>query len=108
MGHGGTRYKAWHGVAWRGMACLPPSLPLPHPPSPLSLTPLSPLTPHPLTSSLPSSLGIDGLNTISNHVLEVNVILGIEAARTKISDEISYIMAAYGIHIDLRHLMLLR
>ena len=34
-------------------------------------------------------------------------ILGIEAARTKISDEISYIMNAYSIHIDNRHLMLL-
>lgn len=34
-------------------------------------------------------------------------ILGIEAARTKISDEISYIMEAYNIHIDNRHLMLL-
>jgi DNA-directed RNA polymerase III subunit RPC1 len=34
-------------------------------------------------------------------------ILGIEAARTKISDEIFYIMNAYSIHIDNRHLMLL-
>jgi DNA-directed RNA polymerase III subunit RPC1 len=38
---------------------------------------------------------------------QVMDVLGIEAARTKISDEISYIMNAYGIHIDCRHLMLL-
>ncbi len=40
----------------------------------------------------------------ANQVLDV---LGVEAARSKISAEILYIMDAYGIHIDCRHLMLL-
>nr|CCA19646.1 DNAdirected RNA polymerase III largest subunit puta [Albugo laibachii Nc14]CCA23078.1 RNA polymerase III putative [Albugo laibachii Nc14] len=51
--------------------------------------------------------GIDGLNTRSNHIIEVEKTLGIEAARELISSEVSYIMSAYGIGIDRRHLMLL-
>jgi DNA-directed RNA polymerase III subunit RPC1 len=53
------------------------------------------------------SPGIDGRSTWTNHVLEVGNVLGIEAARTQISSEISYIMNAYGIGIDGRHLLLL-
>ena len=53
------------------------------------------------------SPGIDGLNTTTNHVLEVETVLGVEAARTQISKEIDNIMSAYGIGIDLRHLLLL-
>mmetsp|Transcript_16510 Transcript_16510/g.38222 ORF Transcript_16510/g.38222 Transcript_16510/m.38222 type:complete len:485 (+) Transcript_16510:1172-2626(+) len=53
------------------------------------------------------SPGIDGPKTVTNNILEVEQVLGIEAARTKISEEITYIMNAYGIHIDCRHLMLL-
>jgi DNA-directed RNA polymerase III subunit RPC1 len=53
------------------------------------------------------SPGIDGRFTTTNHVLEVESVLGIEAARTQISYEISYIMNAYGIGIDSRHLLLL-
>lgn len=53
------------------------------------------------------SPGIDGRYTWTNHVLEVETVLGIEAARTQISSEISYIMNAYGIGIDSRHLLLL-
>jgi DNA-directed RNA polymerase III subunit RPC1 len=34
-------------------------------------------------------------------------VLGIEAARTVIAQEIKYIMTAYGITVDRRHLMLL-
>jgi DNA-directed RNA polymerase III subunit RPC1 len=51
--------------------------------------------------------GVDGLNTTSNHIIEVEKTLGIEAARELISSEVSYIMSAYGIGIDRRHLMLL-
>lgn len=51
--------------------------------------------------------GIDGRNTSTNHIIEVEKTLGVEAARTQISAEISYIMNAYGIGIDIRHLMLL-
>jgi DNA-directed RNA polymerase III subunit RPC1 len=53
------------------------------------------------------SPGIDGRHTWTNHVLEVEQVLGVEAARTQISSEISYIMSAYGIGIDSRHLLLL-
>jgi DNA-directed RNA polymerase III subunit RPC1 len=53
------------------------------------------------------SPGIDGLYTTTNHVIEVKNILGVEAARTQISAEISNIMNAYGIGIDSRHLLLL-
>lgn len=51
--------------------------------------------------------GIDGLRTVTNHVLEVESVLGVEAARTKISAEIESIMSAYGIGIDTRHMLLL-
>lgn len=39
--------------------------------------------------------------------MEIMETIGIEAARTKISAEIFYIMNAYGIGIDSRHLLLL-
>jgi DNA-directed RNA polymerase III subunit RPC1 len=53
------------------------------------------------------SPGIDGHHTWTNHILEVEIVLGVEAARTQIVSEISYIMGAYGIGIDSRHLLLL-
>ena len=53
------------------------------------------------------SPGIDGLHTTTNHVLEVESVLGVEAARAQISAEIENIMSAYGIGIDRRHLLLL-
>jgi DNA-directed RNA polymerase III subunit RPC1 len=42
-----------------------------------------------------------------NHVLEVEEVLGVEAARTQIAAEIQNIMNVYGIGIDGRHLSLL-
>ena len=53
------------------------------------------------------SPGIDGRRTTTNHIIEVEQTLGVEAARTQVSSEISYIMNAYGIGIDSRHLLLL-
>jgi len=53
------------------------------------------------------SPGILGSRTVTNNILEVLSVLGIEAARGKISGEIAYIMDQYGIAIDIRHLMLL-
>lgn len=53
------------------------------------------------------SPGIDGRLTTTNHIIEVEQTLGVEAARTQISAEIFYIMNAYGIGIDSRHLLLL-
>ena len=51
--------------------------------------------------------GIIGEETTSNHVMEVQVVLGIEAARRKIIDEIQYTMSSHGMSIDPRHVMLL-
>ena len=53
------------------------------------------------------SPGIDGHYTWTNHILEVESVLGVEAARSQVASEISYIMGAYGIGIDSRHLLLL-
>lgn len=58
-------------------------------------------------SNVMGAAGVDGTDTRSNHIIEVQQVLGIEAARTMISQEISYIMSAYGITVDRRHLMLL-
>ena len=51
--------------------------------------------------------GIRGTATKSNHVVEVQGVLGIEAARTLIMDEMNKTYSNYGIEIDRRHLMLL-
>eukprot|EP00611_Tribonema_gayanum_P007283 TRINITY_DN1663_c0_g2_i3.p1 TRINITY_DN1663_c0_g2~~TRINITY_DN1663_c0_g2_i3.p1 ORF type:complete len:267 (-),score=26.88 TRINITY_DN1663_c0_g2_i3:80-880(-) len=51
--------------------------------------------------------GIEGTRTKSNHIIEMEKTLGIEAARRTITEEISYIMSAYGISVDRRHLLLL-
>ncbi len=58
-------------------------------------------------SEVMGSNGIDGRHTTTNHIIEVEQTLGVEAARSAISSEISYIMNAYGIGIDSRHLLLL-
>ncbi|KAG8975877.1 DNA-directed RNA polymerase III subunit C1 (rpo31) [Tulasnella sp. 427] len=51
--------------------------------------------------------GVVGEETTSNHVMEVQNVLGIEAARRKIIDEIQYTMSSHGMSIDPRHVMLL-
>ncbi|KAL3647246.1 DNA-directed RNA polymerase III subunit 1 [Castilleja foliolosa] len=51
--------------------------------------------------------GVDGCKTTSNHIIEVEKTLGIEAARKKIIDEIQYTMSSHGMTIDIRHMMLL-
>lgn len=51
--------------------------------------------------------GVNGLETKSNHIIEVGNTLGIEAARELIANEVSFIMNAYGISLDRRHLTLL-
>nr|GMD70111.1 endoribonuclease Dicer homolog 2-like [Ipomoea batatas] len=51
--------------------------------------------------------GVDGFNTTSNHIMEVNQVLGIEAARRSIVNEIQYTMSSHKMRIDLRHMMLL-
>ncbi|XP_031105563.1 DNA-directed RNA polymerase III subunit 1-like isoform X2 [Ipomoea triloba] len=51
--------------------------------------------------------GVVGCNTKTNHIMEVNQVLGIEAARQGIIGEIKYIMKQHGMTIDVRHMMLL-
>lgn len=51
--------------------------------------------------------GVDGPNTVSNHIHEVRDTLGIEAARESIVKEIKFIMKQHGMSIDIRHMMLL-
>ncbi|KAG8185895.1 hypothetical protein JTE90_028895 [Oedothorax gibbosus] len=51
--------------------------------------------------------GVKGKSTSSNHTMEVEKYLGIEAAKTTIMSEISITMKHHSIEIDRRHLMLL-
>lgn len=53
------------------------------------------------------TLGVDGCRTTTNHVMETERVLGIEAARTKIMTEIQSTMSSHGMTIDARHTMLL-
>lgn len=54
-----------------------------------------------------SAQGIDYTKTLTNHVIECEQVLGIEAARSTIISEIRLTMDQYGISIDYRHLNLL-
>ena len=51
--------------------------------------------------------GIVGTRTTSNHIMEVEQVLGIEAARQTIIGQIQYTMGQHGMTIDKRHVMLL-
>ncbi|KJP89875.1 DNA-directed RNA polymerase III subunit RPC1 [Plasmodium fragile] len=51
--------------------------------------------------------GVDFKHIISNHVINVFQVLGIEAARVTIINEIKKCVEAYSIDIDIRHIMLL-
>ncbi|KAF4619295.1 hypothetical protein D9613_005590 [Agrocybe pediades] len=51
--------------------------------------------------------GVVGEQTTSNHVIEVAQVLGIEAARRTIINEIQYTMKSHDMIIDPRHVMLL-
>ncbi|OLY84404.1 DNA-directed RNA polymerase III subunit rpc1 [Smittium mucronatum] len=51
--------------------------------------------------------GVIGTKTASNHVMEMQKVLGIEAARQTIINEIQYTMESHGMSIDPRHMMLL-
>lgn len=51
--------------------------------------------------------GVYGRETTSNHIVEVQKTLGIEAARNCIIKEIQYTMSSHGMSIDTRHMMLL-
>jgi DNA-directed RNA polymerase III subunit RPC1 len=51
--------------------------------------------------------GIVGEHTSSNHIIEVSQVLGIEASRRTIINEIQYTMESHGMSIDPRHITLL-
>ena len=51
--------------------------------------------------------GVVGEFTSSNHVIETAQVLGIEAARRTIINEIQFTMQSHGMSIDPRHVMLL-
>jgi len=51
--------------------------------------------------------GINGLKCVSNHIMEMNEVLGIEAGRQTIITEIRQVVSSYGISLDPRHLTLL-
>ncbi|KAK9796706.1 hypothetical protein WJX73_006743 [Symbiochloris irregularis] len=51
--------------------------------------------------------GVEGARSWSNHILEVRAVLGIEAARAKVMEQINYTMGQHGMAIDPRHIMLL-
>lgn len=50
--------------------------------------------------------GVDHRHCVSNNIMEVLEVLGIEAARQTIINEIKFTIGGHGIHVDIRHLML--
>ena len=51
--------------------------------------------------------GVEAYDTVTNHVMETERVLGIEAARSRIISEIEGTMMAFGMFVDHRHTMLL-
>ena len=51
--------------------------------------------------------GVNHSQTKTNHIQEINTVLGIEAARATIIDQVKYTMSIYGINVDYRHLTVL-
>ena len=51
--------------------------------------------------------GIVGEYATTNHIIETAAVLGIEAARRTIINEVQFIMKEHGMSIDPRHVMLL-
>lgn len=48
--------------------------------------------------------GVDFIYTKTNHIIEMEEVLGIEAARQTIINEIKYTMESHGMQIDIRHI----
>lgn len=53
------------------------------------------------------TVGVRGLKTTSNDIMETWKYLGVEAARSVIMGEIHKTMSSHGMSIDARHTMLL-
>lgn len=49
---------------------------------------------------------VDSARTVSNSIFEISNVLGIEAARQAIIDEVYKVIEAQGLNIDIRHIML--
>lgn len=61
-------------------------------------------------TSLLSVMGVSGIigtQVVTNHITETEKVLGIEAARRVICEQIVYTMSSHGMSIDARHVMLL-
>jgi len=61
-------------------------------------------------SGLRNVLGLDGIHsseTVTNHSIEAEQVLGIEAARATLINQLNYTMKEHGVSPDIRHLMLL-
>jgi DNA-directed RNA polymerase subunit A" len=50
---------------------------------------------------------VDSTRTISNDIFEIANVLGIEAARQAIIDEVSKVIESQGLNVDIRHVMLI-
>lgn len=50
---------------------------------------------------------VDIRKTKTNHILEILKVLGIEAARNSIIDQIKYTIGIYAIKVDIRHINIL-
>ena len=51
--------------------------------------------------------GVDSTKTLTNHIIEVWEVLGVEAARSVIIQQANATISIYGISVDHRHLLLL-
>ncbi|MBW2999620.1 DNA-directed RNA polymerase subunit A'' [Candidatus Woesearchaeota archaeon] len=49
---------------------------------------------------------VDSTRTISNDIHEISAVLGVEAARTTIINEVNKVIEAQGLNVDIRHIML--
>lgn len=54
-----------------------------------------------------STFGVDSTNSFSNHILEIEENLGIEAARNSIIGQITDTMREHGVNVNPRHIYLL-
>lgn len=51
--------------------------------------------------------GVVAERTQSNNILEVEQVLGVEAARRVVIDELLAVMEGHGVEVNVRHVMLL-
>jgi len=50
--------------------------------------------------------GVDAFRTVTNNILEIEKVMGIEAARQAIIDEVYKVIENQGLNVDVRHIML--